>query len=147
MTNGVVGVAVIQALMAGIGILIVGIPGAGLWTLLVLVLAVIQLPPFLVLVPIAVWVFFEQSTTPAVLFGIWTVIISVSDTFLRPYMLGRGGKVPMLVLLLGSFGGMMLSGIIGLFVGAVVLSLGYELFLAWLRRSALGNTEAGDAAE
>ena len=130
--QGVLGVALIQAILAGIGLMLVGVPYAGLWALLVLLLAIIQLPPFLVLGPIIIYVFSVESTVPAVLFMIWALIVSVSDTFLKPLLLGRGLDIPMLVILLGAIGGMILSGIIGLFVGAVVLAVGYTLFMAWL---------------
>jgi predicted PurR-regulated permease PerM len=134
--QGVLGVAMIQALASGIGLMLVGVPAAGLWALMVLVLAIIQLPPILVLGPVAIYVFSSSSTTVAVMFLIWAIVISGSDTFLKPMLLGRGLDVPMLVILLGAIGGMILSGIIGLFVGAVVLALGYKLFQAWLADSA-----------
>ena len=130
--QGVLGVAVIQAVLAGIGMMLVGVPDAGLWALLVLLLAIIQLPPLVVLGPVIVYVFSVETTVPAVLFMIWGLIVSASDTFLKPLFLGRGMDIPMLVILLGAIGGMILSGIIGVFVGAVVLAVGYTLFMAWL---------------
>jgi len=130
--QGVLGVAVIQAILAGLGLLAVDVPGVGLWAFLVLFLAIMQLPTILILGPIAAYVFTTAETTPAVLFLIWSLLVSVSDTFLKPLLLGRGVKVPMLVILLGAIGGMMLSGIIGLFVGAVVLALGYTVLQALL---------------
>ena len=147
--QGVLGVAVIQSILAGIGMLVVGVPGAGLWTLLVLVLAVVQLPPLLILGPVVVYVFSTAQTVPAVLFMIWGIVVSASDTFLKPMLLGRGVDIPMLVILIGAIGGMMMSGIIGLFVGAVILALGYKLFIAWLtqdfeadaRELAIGESE------
>ncbi|OEU48184.1 MAG: AI-2E family transporter [Desulfobacterales bacterium S3730MH5] len=134
--QGVLGVAIIQSLLAGVGMLIVGVPGAGFWALLVLLLAVVQLPPILVLGPVIFYVFSVSSSTAAVIFAIWGVFVSISDSFLKPLLLGRGVQIPMLVILIGAIGGMMLSGIIGLFVGAVVLSLGFKLFQAWLDKEA-----------
>jgi len=131
--QGVLGVAVIQSLLAGIGLLAAGVPGAGLWVLLILLLAIVQLPPLLVLAPIIIYVFSTASTTVAVIFMVWSLLVSMSDAFLKPLLLGRGVEVPMLIILIGAIGGMIHSGIIGLFVGAVVLALGYELFKAWLR--------------
>ena len=139
--QGVLGVAIIQSLLAGIGMLIAGVPGAGFWALMVLVLAVIQLPPILVLGPVIFYIFSVSSTTVAVIFAIWAVFVSISDSFLKPLLMGRGVEVPMLVILIGALGGMMLSGIIGLFVGAVVLSLGYTLFHAWLEKEESGAPE------
>ena len=130
--QGVLGVALIQSILAGIGLLVMGVPYAGIWAVLVLLLAIIQLPPLLILGPIVVYEFSVAETVPAVIFMIWSMIVSVSDSFLKPLFLGRGMDIPMLVILLGAIGGMMLSGIIGLFVGAVVLAVGYTLFTAWL---------------
>ena len=130
--QGVLGVAIIQSLLAGMGMLAVGVPAAGLWAMLVLVLAVVQLPPLLVLAPAILWVFGNVDTVPAVLFAIWGLLVSVSDTFLKPLFLGRGMDIPMLVILLGAIGGMLMSGVIGLFVGAIGLALAYTLFTAWV---------------
>jgi predicted PurR-regulated permease PerM len=135
-TRGILGVAVIQSLLAGVGMLVVGVPAAGLWALLVLLLAVIQLPPLLVLAPVIVYVFSTSSTVAAVVFAVWSVFVGMSDTFLKPVLMGRGVDVPMLVIFMGAIGGFMLDGIIGLFVGAVVLALGYTLFTAWLQETA-----------
>ncbi len=130
--QGVVGVAVIQAILSAIGMVVVGVPAAGLWSVLVLVCAVSQLPPMLVLGPVAAYVFSVADTTPAVVFLVWALFVSVSDGFLKPLLMGRGVDIPMLVILLGALGGMMLFGIIGLFVGAVVLAIMYTLFMAWV---------------
>jgi predicted PurR-regulated permease PerM len=130
--QGVLGVAFIQSLLAGVGMLVVGVPGAGLWALMVLLLAVIQLPPILILGPVAAYVFSVADTLPAVLFLIWALLVSASDAVLKPMFLGRGMDIPMLVILIGALGGMMMSGIIGLFVGAIILALSYRLFMVWL---------------
>ena len=130
--TGVLGVAVIQSLLSGIGLLIADIPAAGLWALVVLMLAIAQLPPIIILGPIAAYYFSVADTTPAVIFLIFSILVSMSDAVLKPLFLGRGMDIPMLVILLGAIGGMLLSGIIGLFVGAVVLALGYQLMMDWL---------------
>ena len=132
--QGVLGVASIQGLLAGIGLLTMGVPGAGLWAALVLLLAVVQLPPLLVLGPIMIYVFNTADTVPAVLFTLWSLLVSTSDAFLKPLLLGRGLQTPMLVILIGAIGGMIVSGIIGLFIGSVILALGYELFMAWVKQ-------------
>ena len=143
--QGVLGVAVIQSLAAGIGMLVVGVPGAGLWAGLILILAVIQLPPVFVMGPVIFYVFTSASTVTAVLFMIFGLIVSVSDTFLKPLFLGRGVEVPMPVILIGAIGGMMMSGVVGLFVGAVVLALGYQLTIAWVSRDAQESDEGGES--
>lgn len=130
--QGVVGVAVIQAILSAIGLVFADVPGAGLWAILVLVLAVSQLPPIIVLGPAAIYVFSVADTTTAVVFLVWSLFVSASDGFLKPMLMGRGVNIPMLVILIGAIGGMMLSGIIGLFVGAVVLAIMYTLFMAWI---------------
>ncbi len=130
--KGVLGVALIQTLLAAIGLIVMGVPGAGIWAAIILILAIMQLPPLLVLGPIAIWVFSVAEPIPATVFLVYALIVSFSDSFLKPMLLGRGVDVPMLVILLGAIGGMITSGIIGLFIGAVILALGYQLFRHWL---------------
>ena len=134
--QGVLGVAVIQSILAGIGLLAIGVPYAGIWTLMVLLLAIVQLPSLIILGPIIIYVFSVAATVPAVLFMIWSLLVGLSDNILKPLLLGRGLDIPMLVILLGAIGGMVLSGLVGLFVGAVVLAVGYRLFTAWLGQGA-----------
>lgn len=130
--QGIIGIALIQSLLGGIGMWAIGIPGAGLLALLILFFAIIQLPPLLVLGPVAVYSFTIADTTPAIIFTVWSLIVSMSDAVLKPLFLGRGVDVPMLAVLLGAIGGMIMSGIIGLFVGAVVLAISYKVFEALL---------------
>ncbi|UCB55823.1 MAG: AI-2E family transporter [Thiotrichales bacterium] len=134
--QGVIGIAIIQALLSGLGMYVMNVPAWGLWSLFILVLAIAQLPPLLVLGFVIAYVWSVADTTPAVIFTIYALIVSGSDSFLKPLLLGRGLDTPMLVILLGAIGGMLMSGIIGLFIGAVILALGYELFMAWLERGA-----------
>lgn len=130
--QGVIGVALIQSVLAAFGMVAVRVPAAGLWAGLVLVLAVMQLPPILILGPIAVWVFSFAETMPAVFFLIWALLVSGCDGFLKPVLMGRGVDAPMLVILIGALGGMVVSGIIGLFVGAVIVAISYTLFMSWV---------------
>ena len=130
--QGVLGVALIQAIFSAAGMLLMGVPAWGLWSSLILVLAIAQLSPILVLGFVMAYVFSVAETTPAVIFAVYCLIVSGSDGFLKPMFLGRGMSTPMLVILLGAIGGLLMSGIIGLFVGAIVLALGYELFMKWL---------------
>jgi predicted PurR-regulated permease PerM len=132
--QGVLGVAVIQASLSALGMVVMDVPAWGLWTLAVLVVAIAQIPPIVILGFVSAYVFSVTDTTPAVIFLVYCLVISASDGFLKPMFLGRGMSTPMLVILLGAIGGMMMSGIIGLFVGAIVLALGYELFMAWLNK-------------
>ena len=130
--QGVLGVAVIQAILSAIGLVVMDVPAWGIWVVIVLFLAIVQLPPILILGPIMVYVWSYADTTPALIFTIYGIIVSGSDVWLKPMLLGRGLDVPMPVILLGAIGGMMASGIIGLFAGAVVLALWYKLFGLWL---------------
>jgi predicted PurR-regulated permease PerM len=139
--QGVLGVAIIQSVVSGIIMLIFDIPAAGLWALIVLFLAIIQLPPILILGPVAAYGFSILDTTSAVIFLVLSIIISMSDAFLKPILMGRGVDVPALVILLGAIGGMMLSGIIGLFVGAVVLALAYKVYQALIEETPLPAEE------
>lgn len=130
--QGVLGVAIIQALLVALGMYFMDVPAWGLWSLVILVLSIAQLSPILVLGFVISYVFSVAETTPAVIFMIYSLIVSASDGFLKPIFLGRRMETPMLIILLGAIGGMIMSGIIGLFVGAIVLALGYELFMKWL---------------
>jgi len=137
--KGVLGVAVIQAILSAIGLMVMGVPAAGLWAGAVLILAIIQLPPLIVLGPIAVWIFSVADPVPATIFAVYAFIVSISDSFLKPMFLGRGMEIPMLVILLGAIGGAILFGIIGLFLGAVLLALGYEILRSWMETDELNN--------
>jgi predicted PurR-regulated permease PerM len=130
-TTGILGVALIQSVLAGIGFLVAGLPGAGLWAVVFLIAAVLQVGA-LVLVPAVIYMFAIASTTKAVIFLVWCVIVALLDNFLKPLLLGRGVAVPIAVVFLGAIGGFVALGLIGLFIGAVVLSIGYKLILAWL---------------
>lgn len=130
--KGVLGVALIQTFLAAIGLLVMDVPGAGIWTAIILVIAIMQLPPILVLGPIAIWVFSTSATVPATIFLVYSIFVSFSDGLLKPMLLGRGVAVPMLVILLGAIGGMISAGIIGLFVGSTVLAISYQLFEFWI---------------
>jgi predicted PurR-regulated permease PerM len=140
-TFGILGVALIQSVCAAIGFLVVGLPAAGLWTVIFVLAAVLQVGT-LVLIPAVIYVFAVASTTKAVIFLVWCAIVGLMDNILKPLLLGRGVAVPVAVVFLGAIGGFVAMGIIGLFVGAVVLSVGYRLFLAWLDRGSVTDQEA-----
>ena len=130
--QGILGIALIQAFASAILLIIFNIPLLGLWTLIVLILATVQLPPLLILGPISIYVFSILDTVPATIFTILAVLIGSIDNLLKPLFLGRGINIPMLVILLGAIGGMLAFGVLGLFVGAVVLAVSYKLMMAWL---------------
>ncbi|MGL5111348.1 MAG: AI-2E family transporter [Flavobacterium sp.] len=130
--KGFLGVAIIQAAMAGLGFFIAGVPFAGLWSVACLVLAVVQIGIGPVAVPIAIYMFSVSDTTTATILSIWLLITLMIDNVLKPIILGKNAPVPMLVVFLGAIGGFILSGFLGLFLGAVVLTIGYKLLLAWI---------------
>lgn len=130
--QGVIGVAIIQTILIAIGLFVMGIPGAPLWTVIILFLAIAQLPPLIILAPIMVYVFSTADTTAAVIFTVYQIVAGASDSFLKPMLMGRGLDIPMPVILIGAIGGMIMSGIIGLFAGAVILSIFYKLLVLWL---------------
>jgi len=130
--QGVIGIALMQAIGAAIGFVVMDIPGTAVWVVLVLILAVVQLPPMIVMLPIILYVFSAHETLPAVLFMIYGFLVSVSDTFLKPLFLGRGMDIPMPIILFGAIGGVVTMGILGLFIGAIFLAIGYTIFNAWI---------------
>ena len=131
--QGVVGIAFIQMLLIGVGFAVMGIPGAGLLALAVLLLGIMQLPATLITLPVIVFVFVTQGASLAtIVFSIYVFVAGLADNVLKPLLLGRGVDVPMPVVLIGALGGMVTGGIIGLFIGPVVLAVGYQLFWQWV---------------
>jgi predicted PurR-regulated permease PerM len=139
-TRGILGVALIQSLLAGLGWLAIGVPAAGLWALLALVMCVVQIGILPITVAILVYVFFQVGTLTFLAFLVWSLFVYSLEHILKPILLGRGVDVPMAVIFVGAIGGFLSAGIIGLFVGSVVLVLGYKLILAWLR----GGSESAE---
>ena len=131
---GVVGVALIQSLLLGVGFFAIGLQAAGLLTLIALLLGIAQVPLILLTLPVVGYVFATETTPAAIIFLIWNIVIGLSDNLLRPLMLGRGLDVPMPVILIGVIGGMIVDGLLGLFIGPVVLSVGYMLLIEWVRQ-------------
>jgi predicted PurR-regulated permease PerM len=138
--QGVVGVAVIQTALCGLGLFTMGIPGAPIWTAMILFLAIAQLPTIIVAGPIILYAFAHYGTTHAVLFTVWMLFAGFSDTFLKPLLMGRGLDIPMPIILMGAIGGMITAGIIGLFAGAVVLAIWYMLFKSWMEQTPISET-------
>jgi predicted PurR-regulated permease PerM len=142
--KGILGVAIIQSLLAGTGFVLAGVPGAGLWAFFCLLLAIIQIGIFPVVIPVIIYMFYTASTLTAGLLTGWLILVSLLDNFLKPILLGRGAPVPMLVIFLGAIGGFLSMGFIGLFVGAVILSLGFKLFRVWLDDSSRPHGQAAN---
>ena len=141
---GVVGVGVIQTLLVGIGFFAVGMPAAGALTLITFLLSVVQVPVILIALPAIAYVFSTHPTTPAVIFTIWILVAGLSDNVLKPMMLGRGLEVPMPVILIGVLGGMIADGLLGLFIGPVLLAVGYVLLIEWVNARPATTQAAND---
>jgi predicted PurR-regulated permease PerM len=132
--QGVVGVAFIQAIIVGLCLLIAGVPWAGALAAIVLVLGIAQVPALLVTLPAIAYVWWtgEHGTGAAVLYTVLLLVAGMADNVLKPLMLGRGVEAPMPVILIGALGGMAAAGILGMFEGAVLLALGYQIFMGWV---------------
>ncbi len=142
--QGVVGIAFIQMLLIGVAFVLKGIPGAGLLALAVLLLGIMQLPATLITIPVIAFVFTtEGASTATIVFSIYVFVAGLVDNVLKPLMLGRGVDVPMPVVLIGALGGMVTNGVIGLFIGPVVLAVGYQLFWQWVRDQPKGGGPGG----
>lgn len=133
--NGVIGTAAAQALLALIGFLIVGVPGAVVLALLTFALSLIPMGPPLVWAPVTAWLVYRGDYGLAVFLGIWgTFIISGVDNVLKPYLISRGGNLPLVVVLLGVFGGILAFGFMGLFLGPTLLAVAYSLIGDWIEQ-------------
>jgi predicted PurR-regulated permease PerM len=131
--RGVVGIAVLQGLLLGVGFLAAGIPLAGIWTLLAIVLSIVQVGPAVIVLGTLVYAWTSLDVTTALLFTLWIVPASLVDNVLRPILMAHGLPVPMVVIFAGVVGGTLVHGLVGIFVGPVVLALGWELLRAWVR--------------
>ncbi|WP_313459175.1 AI-2E family transporter [Pseudomonas sp.] len=135
--NGVIGTAAAQSLLALIGFLIAGVPGAIVLGLVTFMLSLIPMGPPLAWIPATGWLVWKGEYGMAVFLGIWgTFVISGVDNVLKPYLISRGGNLPLVIVLLGVFGGLIAFGFIGLFIGPTLLAVGYSLLLDWSRNTA-----------
>ena len=132
--TGVIGVAFIQALLLGVGFIMADIPMSGVLALIVMFLGILQLPATIVTLPVIAYLWWagDASTTSNIVFTIYLIVAGLVDNVLKPLLLGRGVAVPMPVILLGALGGMVSGGIIGMFVGAALLAVGYQVFMDWV---------------
>jgi predicted PurR-regulated permease PerM len=129
--QGVIGVAVLQSLLAGIGLKIAGVPNAGLLAFAILVLGIVQIGSAPVLIPVIIWVWTARDVGAALLITIYLTLVGLSDNVLKPMLMGRGLSTPTLVIFIGVMGGTLAHGIVGLFVGPIVLAVAWELLMAW----------------
>jgi len=130
--RGVIGISLLQSLLIGIGLLVAGVPGAGLITFLALILGIVQIGPGIVVLLAIVWAWTTQDTLVALLFTVYMIPVTLLDNVLKPIVMSRGLTTPMLVIFIGVIGGTLVHGLIGLFIGPIVLAVAYELLVVWV---------------
>jgi len=134
--KGILLVAIIQAILAYLGFAMIGLSSmAGILAILVLLAAIIQIPVTLVAIPVIIYVFSFAETTPAIIFAIYMIIVSLLDNVLKPMLLAKGLQTPMIIILMGAIGGMMFQGILGLFIGPVILAICHKLYTSWVNQT------------
>jgi predicted PurR-regulated permease PerM len=146
---GVIGIAFIQAILVGLCLLFAGVPLAGVLAVVVLVLGIAQVPALLVTLPVIayLWTSGHYGTGEAALYSVLLFVAGMADNVLKPLLLGRGVDAPMPVILLGALGGMAAGGILGLFVGSVLLALGYQIFMGWVAANPEAKPPPNDGSE
>ena len=132
-SQGVIGVAVLQSLLAGIGLKLAGVPHAGVLAFAVLVLAILQIGSAIVLFPVIIWIWATKDFAVALPLTIYLLVVGLADNIIKPLLMGRGLSTPMLVIFIGVLGGMIAHGILGLFVGPIILAVAWQLMMAWIR--------------
>jgi predicted PurR-regulated permease PerM len=131
--RGVIGVALLQTLLAGLVFSIFGTPAASVLTFVVLILCIVQIGPAPILFPVIVWAWMATDPVSAFILTVLLIPIGLIDNVIKPILVARGLSTPMLVILLGVLGGTLSYGLIGLFLGPIVLSVFYDLLVAWVR--------------
>jgi len=129
---GVVVTALVQSILGGIGLAIAGVPLAAVLTAIMFMLCIAQLGPVLVLLPAVAWLYWNDSTGWGTFLLVWTVIVGTMDNFLRPFLIKQGADLPLLLIFAGVIGGLLSLGLVGIFVGPVVLAVAYTLVDAWV---------------
>jgi predicted PurR-regulated permease PerM len=137
---GVVVTAVVQSLLGGIGLALSGVPAAMLLTGIMFILCIAQVGPGLVLIPAVAWLFWKDQTLWGTIMVVWTLIVITVDNFLRPFLIKRGADLPLLLIFAGVLGGLIAFGVIGLFIGPVMLAVTYTLLHAWVSQGEPGET-------
>jgi len=131
LARGVIGVSMLQALLAGVGFIVAGIAAAGLFSLLIFILGIVQIGAAIVIIPIVIWSWMTMDTTAALLFTAYMIPVSILDNVIRPFVMAHGLKTPIFVIFIGLIGGVLVHGLIGLFLGPIVLAIAWELFTTW----------------
>jgi predicted PurR-regulated permease PerM len=130
--TGVLGVAIIQSTLMGVGLILANIPLAAFWIIVILIMTIAQIPVLIFNIFMVIYLFAFRDPAPAILWSLYFIVMGLIDNFLKPMIMGKGADVPMLVIFLGAIGGFMAFGFIGLFLGAIILSLAYKLYQTWV---------------
>ena len=136
-SRGVVGIALLQSLLGGVGFLAAGIPAAGVLAFVALLLGILQIGPAILFLPIIVWSWTAMDTTHALLFTAYMIPVGLIDNVLRPLLMARGLTTPMPVIIVGAFGGTIALGIVGLFLGPIIISVAWTVMVTWVQGSNL----------
>jgi predicted PurR-regulated permease PerM len=147
LARGVIGVSLLQALLAGLGFLVAGVPAPGLFSFLVLLLGIVQVGASLIIGLVVIWSWLTMDTTSALLFTAYMGPVGLLDNFLRPIVMAHGLKTPMVVIVVGVIGGVIVHGMIGLFIGPIVLAIAWELVLVWSREEIRDEVREAEAIE
>lgn len=129
---GIVGTAIVQSALGGLGLIVAGVPAVTLLIAVMMMLCIAQIGPGLVLFSSVIWLYWSGENTWATILLAWSVLVAISDNFLRPFLIRRGADLPIILIITGVIGGLVAFGVIGLFIGPVVLAVTYTLLLAWI---------------
>ena len=140
---GILGTALVQAVMSGVGFVIAGVPGAALLTLLTFFLSVVPMGPPLVWIPSAIWLFKQGSVSWGIFMIVWGLGVSSIDNFIKPWLISQGSDLPFILIFFGVIGGALAFGFIGIFLGPTLLAVGFRLIREWF---AAGDEVRADSA-
>jgi predicted PurR-regulated permease PerM len=137
---GVVVTALVQSLLGGLGLALAGVPFAGVLTVAMLMFCLAQIGPLVVLVPAVAWVYWTGDNVWGTVLLVWTGFVGTLDNFLRPYLIKKGADLPLLLIFTGVIGGLLSFGLLGIFVGPVVLAVTFTLLQAWVNEAEAAST-------
>jgi predicted PurR-regulated permease PerM len=144
---GVVVTALLQSLLGGIGLVVAGVPAVAILTALMFILCIAQMGPGLVLIPVIVWLFWQDQTLWGTVMIFWSLVVMTMDNFVRPILIKKGADLPLLLIFAGVIGGLIAFGVVGLFIGPVLLAVTYTLLEAWVAQEETGQETAKPEAE
>jgi predicted PurR-regulated permease PerM len=145
-SQGVIGIAIFQAILIGLGLKLVGVPHASVLSFAVLIFGILQIGSLVILLPVIIWIWSAKDFAIALPITIFLALAGISDNVLKPLLMGRGLATPMPVIFIGLIGGTLAHGIVGLFVGPIILAVAWELIRAWFREDREAPAGAGSDA-